>query len=129
MAGRPIVHMEIVSENLEATGKFYTDAFGWNVQSDNPMNYYMFQTSAGQGGGFVTPSPSTGIYPEYKSGQVLLYIGSDDIEADLAKIESLGGKILSPKFEIPETGWMAVFQEPGGSRLALYTPMQPQQGQ
>ncbi len=125
MAGRPIVHMEIVTSNLEASDKFYAEAFGWNIQVDPTFNYHQFQTGAGPGGAFMTPMEGTPEYPTYKMGEVLLYIDSADIDADLAKIESLGGKVLNPKFEIPNTGWMAVFQDPGGSRLALYTNMHP----
>jgi predicted enzyme related to lactoylglutathione lyase len=38
-------------------------------------------------------------------------------------VEELGGKVLHPKTEIPETGWFAVFQDPTGNVLALYTSM------
>lgn len=123
MEGRPIVHMEIVTGNLEAADKFYAEAFGWNINVDQTFNYHMFQAGSGQAGAFMTPHEDTPQYPGYKTGEVLLYIGSDDIEADLTKIEELGGKVLYPKMEIPGTGWMAVFTDPTGSRLALFTPM------
>ena len=125
MAARQIVHMEIVTNNLEASDKFYGEAFGWNIQVDPTSNYHMFQLGPEQSGAFITPQADSPEHPGYKMGEVLLYIGSEDIDADLAKIESLGGKVLNPKFEIPGTGWMAVFQDPGGSRLALFTFMPP----
>jgi len=123
MAGRPIVHMEIVSNSPAAADKFYAEAFGWNIKVDPTFDYHQFQTSPEQGGAFIAPHEGNEQYPDYKLGQVLLYIGSDDIEADLVKIVELGGKVINPTFEIPGTGWMAVFQDPGGSRLALYKSM------
>ena len=53
---------------------------------------------------------------------MLVYVGTDDIEASLAKAESLGGSTIVPKTEIPGQGWFAVFTDPTGNRMALYTP-------
>lgn len=58
------------------------------------------------------------------AGTVSVYIGTDDIEATLAKIEANGGKTLMPKSEIPQTGWFAFFQDPSGNNVALYTAME-----
>ena len=62
----------------------------------------MFQADPGPGGGFVKSGDHG-----YKQGEVLIYISTDDIDATLAKVESLGGKTLQPKTEIPQTGWFA----------------------
>ena len=56
-------------------------------------------------------------------GDVLIYIGTDDIEASLAKIQALGGKVVAPKTEIPQTGWFAIFTDPTGNKIGLYTAM------
>ena len=56
---------------------------------------------------------------------MLVYIASDDIEADLKNAERLGGKIVRAKTEIPETGWFGIFEDPTGNKLALYTSMNP----
>ena len=34
----------------------------------------------------------------------------------------LGASTLVPKTEIPGTGWFAIFTDPTGNRMALYTP-------
>ena len=46
---------------------------------------------SGSGGGFPQVSD------ENPGGQVLVYIDSDDIEADLKKVEKLGGKVHPPE--------------------------------
>lgn len=38
-------------------------------------------------------------------GDVIIHINSDDIEAGLKKAKSLSAMIVSPKSEIPNTGW------------------------
>ena len=119
MSKRNIDHVEIPSANVEAAGKFYQDLFGWKLQHMPEMNYTMWEDGSGSGGGFPQVSEENPV------GQVLVYIDSDDIEADLKKVEKLGGKVLHPKTEIPQMGWYGVFQDPTGNVLAVYTSMNP----
>ena len=121
MSKRNIVHVEIPAVNVEGAGKFYQDLFGWKIMSMPEMNYTMFEAGEGdEYGGFPQVSE------ENPAGQVLVYIASDDIEADLKQVEKLGGKVLHAKAEIPGTGWFGIFQDPTGNVLALYTSMNPQ---
>lgn len=120
MSKRNIVHVEIPAVNTEAAGNFYANLFGWKVQSMPEMNYVMWEAGDGdEYGGFPQVSD------ENPAGQVLVYIANDDIDADLKKVEKLGGKVLRQKTEIPGMGWYGVFQDPTGNVLALYTSMNP----
>ena len=52
----------------------------------------------------------------------LLYFSSDDVQNEIAKIESSGGKIIQPKTLIKEDiGYMAVFLDTEGNRIALHS--------
>ncbi len=62
----------------------------------------------------------------YKPGEALVYIGADDIEATLARVEACGGKTILSKTEIPHVGWFAIFEDDQGCKLALFSGMQPQ---
>ncbi len=115
MSKRNIVHVEIPAASVEGAGKFYQDIFGWKLQPMPEMNYTMWEAGDGSGGGFPAVSADN------PAGQVLIYIDSDDIEADLKKVEKLGGKALAPKTEIPGMGWFGIFQDPTGNVLGLYT--------
>lgn len=117
MSKRNIVHVEIPSTNVGAAGKFYHDLFGWKLQHIPEMNYTMWEDGAGEGGGFPEVSDDS------PAGQVMVYIASDDIDADLKNVEKLGGKVLRQKTEIPQQGWFGVFQDPTGNVLAVYTGM------
>lgn len=120
MSKRNIVHVEIPAANVEGAGKFYHDLFGWKIQPMPEMNYTMWEAGDGdEYGGFPQVSADN------PAGQVLVYIASDDIEADLKRVEKLGGKALHAKTEIPGTGWFGIFQDPTGNVLALYTSMNP----
>jgi predicted enzyme related to lactoylglutathione lyase len=117
---RNVVHVEIPAANVEAAGKFYQELLGWKIQHDPALNYSMWEAGDGTGGGFPEVSD------EAPAGHVLVYIHSDDIEADLKKVEQLGGKVIHPKTEIPQTGWYGFFQDPTGNVLGLYTSMNPE---
>lgn len=129
MTNHPIVHIEIPANDVAATSKFYGDVFGWNLQTDPSFNYTMFDAEGGPGGGFVTTGGegTDGGMMQYKPDSLLVYIGTDDIDASLASIEQHGGKTVLPKTEIPQVGWFAIFTDPTGNHVALFTPA-PRQG-
>lgn len=121
MSKRNIVHVEIPAANVLAAGNFYQELFGWKITPMPEMNYTMWEAGDGdEYGGFPEVSEDN------PAGQVLVYIASDDIEADLKKVEKLGGKVLHGKTEIPATGWFGIFKDPTGNVLALYTSMNPE---
>lgn len=119
MANHSIVHIEIPANDPATGSKFYADLFGWNIQVDPSFNYHMFQAEPGPGGGFVEVGGMGG----YKPGEVLIYVSTDDIDASLARAESLGGKTVVPKTEIPNMGWFAFFTDPTGNRIGLFSGM------
>jgi predicted enzyme related to lactoylglutathione lyase len=125
MANHPIAHIEIPAHNPAAAGRFYADLFGWSVHTDPEFgDYHMFQVDPGPGGGFVATSEATdGGQVSYKPGDILLYVATDDIDASLARAEALGGKTLLAKTEIPRVGWYALFADPTGNRIGLFTGM------
>jgi predicted enzyme related to lactoylglutathione lyase len=117
-----IVHVEIPSKDVGKNSKFYADAFGWKITAFEELDYSMFEAGDGPGGGFIAGDSSM-----YKPEQLVVYLESTDIDADLKKIESLGGKTVMAKTEIPGFGWYALFTDPEGNRLALYTGSNPEQ--
>lgn len=121
MSNHSIVHVEIPATDPATSGKFYADLFGWTHVTDPTFDYHMFQVEPGPSGGFIKVGENG-----CKVGEVLIYVSTDDIDASLAKAESLGAKTLQPKTEIPNIGWFAIFADPAGNRIALYTNM-PQQ--
>jgi uncharacterized protein len=117
MSGHPIVHVDFPASNPDVAGEFYGSIFGWQIIKSEEMNYVMFRSEGGPGGGFPQEDGTT------KVGSPVVYVQTDDIEATLAKVEALGGKTLMPKGEIPGNGWMGLFSDPAGNTVGLYTPL------
>lgn len=111
---RTITHIEIPAENREELARFYVEMFGWKVTHLPNMNYSMIETGNTSGG-----------MPEidgkmYQGDDVLVYVSSDDIDADLKQAVALGGKKVMGKTEIAGYGQYAIFTDPTGSRIALW---------
>ena len=47
------------------------------------------------------------------------YFAVESINDYLAKIVKLGGKVISPKQEVPNVGWIAAAEDPEGNQFAL----------
>jgi uncharacterized protein len=78
---------------------------------DNPMD--------GVGGTLVQ---TDGFHiPSATKGPLIYLNGNPDLQLILDRIEAAGGKIMVPKTEIsPEYGFMAVFLDTEGNRIALH---------
>jgi len=120
MTKRNIVHIEIPAADSAKAAQFYHALFGWKTTRDEAMDYTLWEPSDGPGGGF---SP---LGEQVKPGDVLIYIDSDDIEADLKQVKKLGGTVIRPKSEIQGVGWFAIFKDPTGNMIALYTSKNPE---
>jgi len=114
MSKHPIVHIEFSTNDFTASGKFYSDLFGWKIQPMPEMSYAMFEAEGGPGGGF---SP---VGENNPAGTTLVYVGTDDILATLERVKTLGGKVSVPKTEIPGMGWFAIFTDLAGNNVGLF---------
>ena len=117
MSKRNIVHIEIPTKSGKESAEFYEKLFGWHITRDEELDYTMFDPHEGPGGGFSPLGESVDV------GDILIYVSSDDIEADLKKAKELGGSVLMEKSEIPNTGWFGLFKDPTGNTIGLYTSM------
>ncbi len=116
MSKHPIVHIEFSTQDRTQAANFYGNIFGWETQDMPEMNYTSFSSGEGSPGGGLNP-----VTEDYPAGTVVVYIQTDDINGTLAKIEAQGGQVVMPKSEIPNMGWFALFKDPTGNLLGLYT--------
>ncbi len=116
MKAGQIVHVEYASKDPPATKKFFEEVFGWKFQSQ-PMppgaSYWTFEAPAGPAGGLMETM-------EGRGPGTLTYLLVESVDEAVKRIASHGGKILRPKEEIPNVGWFAVFEAPGGVVQAAF---------
>ncbi len=110
-------HIELVTTDLAQAADFYTKLFGWKVV---PMmeNYWMIDLngeSAGLSAGLVKMDKIVD-----NGGQN--YVEVEDINATLAKAETLGAKTMQEKHPLPENmGFIAMFALPDGYLLGIFS--------
>ena len=115
MSKRAIVHIEIPAQSRPGSAEFYHKVFGWEFQHmTDPSPYSMSESENKVGLGLPDVDDT------YKPGNVIVYLDSDDVAADLKQIEAAGGKRLSEPFKVGEMGEMAFFADPTRNRLALW---------
>ncbi len=114
---------EIPVTDMERAQKFYETVFKVSIKVQNLGNLLY---------GWFPPKPAaescTGALIQYesyvpsKTDGVLIYFSSEDIDTELAIIPEAGGTVVQGKTQIsPDTGYMAVFIDSEGNRIALFS--------
>ncbi|MES2629435.1 MAG: VOC family protein [Bacteroidota bacterium] len=110
-----IVHFELSSENPEVAAEFYGKAFGWAVMQFGEGSKWIATT-----GDDHKPGINGAIIQGDKSVRgVTNIIEVDSIDKAIFRVESYGGKIVSPKTIIPNVGWIAYFEDPDGNVMGI----------
>jgi predicted enzyme related to lactoylglutathione lyase len=117
--GQPVVHFEIIGEDAEKLRTYYSELFGWEFDTANPMNYGVVQRDGNVSADGIGIGGGVGGGPEGYSGHVTFYIEVPDVEAALAKAESLGGtRVMGPE-KIMEQVELGLFTDPEGHLIGV----------
>lgn len=110
---------EIPATNFDRAVAFYSNVLNSDLQKVNAgFDMAFFPCSDGGTGGCVTHG--NGNKPSAEGSFVYLN-GGDDLSVQLARVEPAGGKVVMPKTSIGENGFMAVFLDTEGNRVALHS--------
>ena len=121
--GQPVVHFEIIGRDGDALKSYYAQLFGWEIDSNNPMNYGIIQregnTNAdgvGIGGGIMGAPEEMAPEP-----YVTVYVEVPDVEAALAQAEALGGTRRMGPEEVMPGLIIGLFTDPEGHMVGVLT--------
>jgi len=116
---------EIPATDIDRAQKFYESIFQIKMNAlDVPsMKMRMFPLDDPMKGVGGTLVDSGGFHKPSATEGTLLYLnGNPDVQIVLSRVEAAGGKIMMPKTEIsPEYGYMGVFLDTEGNRIALHS--------
>jgi len=110
--GNPVMWFEVASRDREGMKGFYGGMFDWRMNDMEAMPYTGVET-----GGEGIPG-GIGSAPEGNDGHVTFYVEVEDVEAGLAKAESLGGTRVMGPMDIP-SGKIGLFADPEGHVIGL----------
>jgi predicted enzyme related to lactoylglutathione lyase len=108
----PVVHFEIQGKNAKKSVAFYASLFNWKIQYLPEMSYGMVDA-----GGPLKGKINGGI-ASAKKPFATFYAAVPDINATLAQVKKMGGKVTLPRTEIPGVT-MAMFKDPDGISIGL----------
>jgi len=110
---------ELMTSDPKAALGFYTALFGWNVQSmDMPQgSYHVVRVGETPVGGIMGAVPDAPPTPPAWG----CYVTVNDVDATVAQVPGLGGRVLVAPMDIPGVGRFSVIQDPQGAVLNLIT--------
>jgi uncharacterized protein len=114
---------ELSTSDPSGAKQFYSSLLGWEFQDSAmgpDMMYTMFRLRGRDAAGayrMKDEDRQLGIPPNW-----LLYIAVDNADATVAGALEHGGSAMSPAFDVPNVGRMAVLQDPVGAVFAVFQP-------
>ena len=118
--GQPVVHFEVVGNDQAALSSYYSELFGWEITTapDAPMAYGIIDRERNTNRDGVGIGGGIGQAPEGYPGHVTFYVEVPDVEAALAKAESLGGtRMMGPDRVGPVE--IGLFNDPEGHTIGV----------
>jgi len=114
MSHGKICYLEIPAKTAEASADFYSTIFGWKVRKRGD-GALAFDDSGCVSGTWVKESDRT---PDERTRT---YIMVDSIAETLRRIQTAGGRVLTPRTDIGQgMGAFAAFTDPVGNEFGLY---------
>jgi len=108
-----IEHFNIPADNVQRAKKFYENLFNWKIEKvSGDMEYYEVTTEKGALAG--------GMGQRQADQKITNYVGVNDIDKYINSVRKYGGKITTPKMEVPGHGWLAIFEDTEGNILGLW---------
>ncbi len=109
--GTKVIHVEVTGKDGPKLQKFYSDIFGWSLDTNNPGGYGMLRQGELTGGVGATQDGS--------AGNVTFYVHTDNPAATLKKVEERGGRVIMPLTEVAPETTVALFADPEGHIVGL----------
>jgi hypothetical protein len=110
---------DLSTPDQKEASDFYSKVFGWQMMKDTddePHSGYLHIKNGEDFIGGIPPAQNRGNMPPHW----LLYFGTANCEASVAKAKELGATIFLPPMKIEDVGTMSVLADPQGAVFALF---------
>ena len=115
----PVFHFEIPVTDMDRAVAFYEGVFGYKLTRENVDGYDMaFFPRAADRPGASGALAKGDVYRPSHDGPVI-YFDVPDIDAVIARAAERGARVLYPKKDIGEAGFVAEIEDSEGNRIAL----------
>lgn len=107
--------IELSSNDLAASNKFYSDLFGWQAEDQGEqMGHYNLYKQGEKtiAGGMTNP----------QANAWLTYVSTDNAEAAVNAAKAAGGSVMMGPMAVMDLGNMAVMTDPAGAVFGIWQP-------
>jgi uncharacterized protein len=131
MKPNPVVHFEVPVADRERAKKFYTEAFGWQMQQmgSDMMDYVVAITGETEDGANGRPkNPGNingGLYQKSDDpmrSHTSLVVSVDNLEEAMEKVKAAGGTIHGEPTDIPGVGRFVSIVDTEGNPMSMLQP-------
>ncbi len=113
--GNPVVHFELASKDAERDKKFYSDLFGWQIETRESPCYGVINTGDGGIGGGIFGIEDEQCCAPY----VTIYVAVYCLKTALERVVELGCEVVVQPQSIPG-GSFAMFLDPDKNLIGLW---------
>jgi uncharacterized protein len=123
-----IVHFEIPSDDTEVSKKFYNELFGckfdkWPSSQGSEampegMEYWLISTVDDKGNKALGGGMMKRQSPQQQG--ITNYFDVKSVQEYSAKVEKLGGKVISPKQSLPGMGYIAICTDTENNGFGIF---------
>ena len=120
--GQPVVHFEVLGKDADKTQSYYSELFGWEIEPlpfENPTQYGLVKRDGNTNAQGVGIAGGVGGAPDGYPGHVTFYVEVPDVEAALAKAESLGGTRTMGPDQVPGGPTIGLFRDPDDNTVGV----------
>ena len=113
---------ELTTKNPKAAEAFYTGLFGWSAKHSAPaavMQYTEFSVGGHPAVGMMAMPENM---PPHVPSYWMPYFQVADLDASIAKAQSLGANVMIGPQPIPDGARFVILQDPQKAMFALYQP-------
>ncbi len=116
---------EIATGDLEKCQTFYENVFGWDIKKndnyDVGMDYREFSNGGQAVGGMYELTEEIFGEAEMPPPHFMTYIAVDDVDETARQAFELGGTIIAPPSDIPNTRRFCIIKDPTGAMFSVIT--------
>ena len=120
--GQPVIHFEILGKDAGRTQSYYSELFGWRIEPlpfENPTQYGLVDRDENKNAEGIGIAGGVGAAPNGYDGHVTFYDEVPDVEAALAKAESLGGSRMMGPDQVPGGPVIGLFRDLDGNTVGV----------
>jgi len=120
-----IVHFEIPSDDIERSKKFYNELFGWKFDKwsgseamPEGMEYWLISTVDDKGNKAFGGGMGKRQSPQQQG--ITNFFDVKSVQEYSARVEQLGGKVISPKMPVPGMGYIATCTDTENNGFGIF---------